>query len=112
MGVASAAPSPGFRLYPLAEYLESPSIYLRGTAVSRRDIIRYMAQQADARAQDRGMAERMRRFEARAHAFHADAFVLELISIGQTLTQTPDVGKLVEALRVAGAPPGLDGAPE
>lgn len=92
-GVASAAaPVPAFRLYTLTEYLESPSVCLRGTVVTRGEIVRYMAQ-------DRKMAQRMSRLEARANAYRADAFVLELISIGQTLTQTPDVETLVEALR-------------
>ena len=106
-GVAAAAPAaaplPAFRLYALAEYLESPGIYLRGKAVSRSEIIRYVAQQVEARQQDGAMAARMSRLEARANAFRADAFLLELISIGQTVTQTPDVKKLVEALR-PGAP--------
>jgi hypothetical protein len=106
-GVAAAAPSPAFRLYPLGEYLESPSIYLRGKAVSRREIVCYTAQQVEARAQDRGTAERLCRLEARANAYRADAFMLELISIGQTLTQTPDVEKLAERLRSAA--PGREG---
>ncbi len=103
-GVALAAPAPAFRLYAVAEYLDSPGIYVRGKAVSRSEIVRHVAQQVEARAADRGMAERMSRLEARANAFRADAFLLELISIGQTVTQTPDVKKLVEALRVARRP--------
>jgi hypothetical protein len=55
----------------------------------------------EARQQDRGMADRMGRLEARANSFRADAFLLELISIGQTVTQTPDVKKLEETLRTA-----------
>ena len=96
---AAVAPAPAFRLYSLSEYLESPSIFLRGTTISRREIVKYMAHLADAkpRKQDRAMAERMGRLEAGANAYRQDAFPLELISIGQTLTQAPDVEKLARA---------------
>ena len=104
---AAAAPGLAFRHYSLSQYLESPSVFLRGTVISRRDIVRYMAHLAaeprdDAakiRKQDRDMAERMGRLDGRANAYRQDAFLLELISIGQTLTQTPDVEKLVQTLR-------------
>lgn len=102
--VAGAASAPAFRLYSLSEYLESPSMFLRGVTIVRREIVKFMAHLADPqpRRQDRAMAERLGRLEVRANAYRQDAFLLELISIGQTVTQTPDVEKLVQACGAGG----------
>ncbi len=103
----SGAPRPpAFRTYTFSDYLESPSIYLGKTVITRREIIRYMAYKSgDSQRAARQLAERFGRLEAKANGYRQDAFMLELISIGQTLAQTPDVVKLMQALR-SGANPG------
>jgi len=100
------------RAYALSEYLESPSIFLGRTTVARREVVKYLAHLngAPAAASTKGrkkedeFAAHMTRIEARANGYRAHAFELELFSIGQSLAQTPDTGRLLEALGRGGLP--------
>jgi len=104
--VGKAAPKTPIRVWPLSKYLESPSILLGRTAITRREVIKYVAHlngapeapSAKGRKQEQEFATRMARLEARANTYRPSAFQLELYSIGQTLAQTPDAVKLAEAL--------------
>jgi hypothetical protein len=103
---ASGGPGLIFRTYSFQEYLASAGIIMGRTAIARRDVVKYMAySRGDADPagpnpgkQDQELFERMSRLEARVEAFRKDGMLLEFISIGQTLTQSPDVEKLIRQI--------------
>jgi hypothetical protein len=94
------------RAYSLSEYLESPSIFLGRTTVARREVIKYLAHATGApaatsskgRKKEQEFAAHMERIEAKANSYRSNVLQLELFSIGQSLAQAPDTGRLSEAL--------------
>lgn len=97
--------------YPLSQYLESPSLFLGRTTITRREVVKYVAHlngasppgSSKGRRQEQEFAGYMARLEAKANAYRPGALHLELFSIGQTLAQTPDARKLAEALSASSA---------
>ena len=93
----SSRPGPPLCVYPLSHYLESASIFLGRATISRREVVKYLAQVNGAtpaasikgRRQEQEFAGHMARLEAKANTYRPGALHLELFSIGQTLAQAP-----------------------
>ena len=103
--------APVERPFGLSEYIESPSAFVEGQTISRRNVIQYMANvrggvhlgTQKARRQENMFICRMAKLEGAVNAFMLNGLLYELLSIGQAVSQAPDSSLLIEAYNHGGS---------
>jgi hypothetical protein len=96
------------RPYTLSQYLASACAYVYGTSITRRDLIKYMANvkggvhlasNSHARKRERELIARVGALEGRVNHHSKDGLYVELLSIGQSLGKSPDCEALIADFR-------------
>jgi hypothetical protein len=96
------------RPWDLSAYLDAPGAVRRGERIARREIIKYFAEFAGGAHLDRVIKAGTERaternkfiaeLEQRVHADTMDGLYFEVLSIGQTVGQSPDLRRLEAAI--------------
>lgn len=94
--------------FSLTKYLESACAVVDGHVIKRREIIKYMANvkggvhlgtSSHARDSERILIRRVSKLEKRVNMCSMDGLFFELLSIGQSLAQSPDMAELINKVR-------------
>jgi hypothetical protein len=96
--------APVERAFSLSQYLESPAGLILGETISRRKVIKYMAnvrggvhlETAKARREERAFISHISTLEGAVNMFVMNGLLYELLSIGQAVAQAPDSNLLIE----------------
>ena len=94
--------------FALTDYLASPCAYVQGESISRRDLIKYVANVrggvhltsgSHARRREQELIRRVGRLEGLIDHHSKDGLFFELLSVGQSIGKTPDALKLIDRVR-------------
>ena len=92
--------------WTLREYVESPCVIVDGKVIKRRELIKYFANQlggvhlsSKIRKKEEPMVKRLKKMEGRFSIMRKDGLYYEILSIGQTIGNSPDLLKLTEKIR-------------
>ena len=96
------------RPYTVPQYLESACAYVRGTPITRRDLVKYMANvkggvhlgsNSHARQRAKELISRVRVLEGLVNHHSKDGLFFELLSMGQSIGKSPDCHHLITGFR-------------
>ena len=96
------------RPYSLSQYLASACAYVTSTPITRRDLIKYMANvkggvhlasNSHARKREKELISRVAALEGRVNHHSKDGLYFELLSVGQFLGRSPDCHALIDDFR-------------
>ena len=108
--MASSAPVrsdgyPGEREFRISEFLSSPAGIADGEVVTRRDIIKYVANikggihlSQKLKKAERDLVSRLAKFEKKINAHTTDGILVEIVSIAQAVGQSNDAAKLIREI--------------
>lgn len=95
----------------LSQYLKSTCAIIDGILITRRELIRYMANikggvhlrlSRRTRKREQEIVNKIKPLEGRIHAFRLDGLFFELLSIGQSVGGSPDTQSLMRQIIGAG----------
>ncbi len=106
------APAGAAYAFGLRQFIESPSLFVNGHLVSRRELVKYFANvkggahlelSSRRKKEEELFNRRMAQWQKAFGVLNLDAFFYELLSIGQAIGRAPDMQKLISAIRDARA---------
>ena len=96
---------PGEREFTVSEFLSSVAGIAEGEAVTRQDVIKYVANIKGGvhlgkgqKQSEKELISRMAKFEQKISVHETDAILVELVAIAQAVGQSKDAEKLISAI--------------
>ncbi|MBZ2169331.1 hypothetical protein [Marinobacter sp. F4216] len=91
----------------LSNYDSSTCAIIKGSVITRSELIKYMANvkggvhlgSSRARKKEQEIIKRVAKLEGKFNAFNSDGLFFETLSIGQSIAKSPDVVQLVHEFR-------------
>lgn len=101
---------PGERVYTLSEFLGSASGIMKGKSITRRDVIKYVANvrggvhlSQKRKAAERDLVARVGKYEKRMNMTGRDGILVEIVAIAQAVGRSSDAMSLIEKIRLVAA---------
>jgi len=97
---------PGEREYSISEFTESTAGIAEGVLVSRREVIKYVANikggvhlGQKTKAAEKKLIRKLEKFEQKIQNHTTDGILVELVAIAQAIARSDDAAKLINTLK-------------